>query len=149
MTDVPIPVIWEDPIAADFEQFQTTLARQPDQKIFIPCTMTMQVSAFIALHQRLNGVPESIAAGDLVQIWEPNETWQRLIDASLARVGLIKVVSGWAIATQQAVLPGQIPVKQLHPITQQADCLNQRIQRSSSYTIQQTFECRPQWVSLA
>ena len=59
MTYSPIPVIWEHPTAADFEQFQATLASHPDQKIFVHCAMNMRVSAFVYLHQRLDGVPPS------------------------------------------------------------------------------------------
>ena len=88
MTYSPIPVIWEHPTAADFEQFQATLASHPDQKIFVHCAMNMRVSAFVYLHRRLKGVPQPVAAADLAQIWEPNTTWQQFIDDTLEQAGL-------------------------------------------------------------
>ena len=88
MTYSPIPVIWEHPTAADFEQFQATLASHPDQKIFVHCAMNMRVSAFVYLHQRLDGVPPSVAATNLTKIWAPNETWQQFIDTTLAQAGI-------------------------------------------------------------
>ena len=88
MTYSPIPVIWEHPTAADFEQFQATLASHPDQKIFVHCAMNMRVSAFIYLHQRLGGVSEATAAANLAKIWAPTETWQQFIDDTLEQAGL-------------------------------------------------------------
>ncbi|MEL6400260.1 MAG: protein tyrosine phosphatase family protein [Cyanobacteria bacterium J06626_4] len=87
MTYVPIPVMWAAPTAEDFEQFQATLASQPNHKIFVHCAMNMRVSAFVYLHQRLEGIPPSVAAANLVKIWAPNETWQQFITVTLASAG--------------------------------------------------------------
>jgi protein tyrosine phosphatase (PTP) superfamily phosphohydrolase (DUF442 family) len=84
MTYYPIPVLWEQPTAADFEQFQAVLTHSADQKILVHCAMNMRVSAFVYIHRRLSGVPEAIAAADLAKIWQPNATWQQFIDAMLA-----------------------------------------------------------------
>lgn len=85
MTYYPIPVEWEQPTLRDFQQFQTVLAERKEQKIFVHCALNMRVSAFVYLHRRLQGIPEATAAADLAQIWQPNETWQRFIDAVLAK----------------------------------------------------------------
>lgn len=79
-----IPVVWEKPTKACFQQFQQTLAAHAGQKVFVHCAMNMRVSAFVYLHRCLNGVPHEEALTDLTKIWEPNETWQHFIHSVLA-----------------------------------------------------------------
>lgn len=83
MAYYPIPVVWEQPTLADFQQFQTVLAQHADRKVLVHCAMNMRVSAFVYLHRRLQGVPQAEAAPAMTQIWQPNETWQQLIDTIL------------------------------------------------------------------
>ena len=84
MAYYPIPVVWEQPTLADFQQFQSVLADHADQKVLVHCAMNMRVSAFVYLHRRLNGVPETEAVASLTKIWQPNDIWQRFIDAVLS-----------------------------------------------------------------
>jgi len=85
MTYYPIPVEWEAPTPEDFAQFQAVLANHDADRVLVHCAKNMRVSAFVYLHRRLNGVSETAAAAVMAQIWQPNATWQRLIDEVLAR----------------------------------------------------------------
>ncbi|MGF1460444.1 MAG: protein tyrosine phosphatase family protein [Leptolyngbyaceae cyanobacterium] len=79
----PIPVIWEQPTLADFQQFQAVLAEHAGQKVFVHCAMNMRVSAFVYLHRRLQGVPRAEAEPAMARIWQPNNIWQTFIDEML------------------------------------------------------------------
>jgi lipopolysaccharide biosynthesis regulator YciM len=58
--------------------------RLQGEKVFVHCARNMRVSAFVFLYRVLRqGVPADEALPDLLAIWQPNETWQRLIDAAL------------------------------------------------------------------
>ena len=80
MTYYPIPVIWEAPATADFQEFQAALAQHAGQKVFVHCAMNLRVSAFVYLYRRQAGVPKDLAGKDLHAIWQPNATWQQFID---------------------------------------------------------------------
>jgi hypothetical protein len=48
----------------------------------------MRVSAFMFLYRVLRqDVPLEEARATMNQLWEPNATWQKFIDAALAREG--------------------------------------------------------------
>ncbi|MEL6319976.1 MAG: protein tyrosine phosphatase family protein [Cyanobacteria bacterium J06626_14] len=97
MMYVLIPVAWQAPAVGDFTQFQAVLAEQTDSRIFIHCVANMRVSAFVYLHQRLQGISHAEAAQPLHAIWTPNEIWQafiqRMIEQSLKDRGTICSVS--------------------------------------------------------
>ncbi|NER85030.1 MAG: phosphatase [Leptolyngbya sp. SIO1D8] len=84
MTYVPIPVLWEQPTAQDFQTFQAVLTENAESKVFVHCVANMRVSAFVYLHRRLTGVSQAEAELLLHQIWTPNENWQAFIQQMLA-----------------------------------------------------------------
>lgn len=78
---VHIPVSWDRPAIADFEQFSTTMQTQAEQSIFVHCAKNMRVSVFVYLYRRLyEHIDEVQANADLQKIWQPNETWQNFIN---------------------------------------------------------------------
>ena len=81
-----IPVIWEEPILADFERFVQTMSRHADKRVFVHCAANMRVSVFVALY-RITQLdwPVERAMAAVHDIWQPNETWQRFIKQVLAR----------------------------------------------------------------
>lgn len=82
-----IPVIWEEPTIADFEQFSNIMQTYRDQSIFVHCAKNMRVSAFVYLYRRLNEkIDEEQAQADLLEVWQPNETWQAFISKLIAGV---------------------------------------------------------------
>lgn len=79
---VPIPVVWEYPTLDDLEQVFEVLGR--DRKTWVHCALNMRVSAMLYLYHRLQlGMSDAEATAYLAQIWTPNETWQRFIDAAI------------------------------------------------------------------
>jgi uncharacterized protein (TIGR01244 family) len=85
MTYYAIPVVWEQPTTADFQQFQTVLADHAQAPVFVHCAKNLRVSAFVYLHRCLSGESQTAAAADLAKIWHPNAVWQQFIDATLAQ----------------------------------------------------------------
>ncbi|MBN1139339.1 MAG: hypothetical protein JXM73_22370 [Anaerolineae bacterium] len=86
MDYVHIPVAWENPTPVDLECFFAAMNRYRGHKVFVHCAMNMRVSAFVLLYRVIRqGAPLETAKEALSRIWEPDATWQRFIDNSLAR----------------------------------------------------------------
>jgi len=84
MDYIHIPVVWEEPTARDLERFFEVMTQNQARKIFVHCALNMRVSAFIFLYRVLQlGVPVEIARQAMLQIWEPNPTWQTFIEDRL------------------------------------------------------------------
>ena len=85
MLYVHIPVVWERPTAQNLEQFFDVTARCRGKRVFVHCAMNMRVSVFVYLYRVIwLGVSQDSARVDLLRIWQPNATWQRFLDDSLA-----------------------------------------------------------------
>ena len=85
MLYVHIPVVWERPTAQNLEQFFDVMARCRGKRVFVHCAMNMRVSVFVYLYRVIwLGVSQDSARVDLLRIWQPNATWQRFLDDSLA-----------------------------------------------------------------
>ncbi|WP_204104836.1 MULTISPECIES: protein tyrosine phosphatase family protein [Spirulina sp. CCY15215] len=81
MKYIHIPVIWENPTLADFQQFVKVMDTYSEQKVLVHCAMNMRVSAFIYLYRRIGDrVEEEKAKQDLAKIWTPNEIWQAFME---------------------------------------------------------------------
>ncbi|WNZ48328.1 protein tyrosine phosphatase family protein [Leptolyngbya boryana CZ1] len=77
-----IPVIWDQPTIADFEQFSNIMQHSQHESVFVHCAKNMRVSAFVYLYRKLHEhLSEEQAKADLLKIWHPNETWQKFIEA--------------------------------------------------------------------
>lgn len=89
MEYVQIPVVWNSPTESDYESFAAVMKRQPEARTLLHCQVNMRASAFAYLYRVIEqGVPEDVARADMNRIWQPNETWQRLIDDVLEAHGL-------------------------------------------------------------
>ena len=85
MTYVHIPVKFDAPQPADFEQFTRVIDACADQRVFVHCAANMRVSAFVFLHRlRNSAVNRAEAERDLRKIWEPDAVWQEFINQRLA-----------------------------------------------------------------
>lgn len=83
---VHIPVVFDQPTAADLQQFFDAIDANQDKKCFVHCIANARVSAFVMLYRVLRqGVPLEQARALMHQIWTPNETWQAFIDETLAQ----------------------------------------------------------------
>jgi len=89
MSYVPIPVVWENPRVRDMERFSFVMNENEGREVFVHCAMNMRVSAFVYLYRVIRlGVPKKVALADMHRIWQPNATWQSLVDQVLTRYGL-------------------------------------------------------------
>lgn len=84
MQYVHIPVIWEQPTAADLASFLHTMKLHEDQRVFVHCAANMRVSVFMALYRvRTLGWSREAAMQAVYEIWQPNEIWDTFIDQIL------------------------------------------------------------------
>jgi protein tyrosine phosphatase (PTP) superfamily phosphohydrolase (DUF442 family) len=80
MDYVHIPVIWDQPTAADFYAFAGSMQRDADRKTLLHCQVNYRASAFSFLYRVLyEDVPVAEAKADMNSVWQPNETWRNLI----------------------------------------------------------------------
>jgi protein tyrosine phosphatase (PTP) superfamily phosphohydrolase (DUF442 family) len=83
---VHIPVEFEQPTAADLDEFFEAMDANQGKKCFVHCIANARVSAFVMLYRVLRqGVPLEEARAQMLEIWTPNETWQAFIDETLAK----------------------------------------------------------------
>ncbi len=81
-----IPVEWDAPTKADFEQFAELMKANQNRKVFVHCALNMRVSAFMYLYRILHeGMEEYDAARDLHKLWVPNPVWASFIESMLPR----------------------------------------------------------------
>lgn len=84
MKYIHIPVVWESPQISDLEQFFTSMQVLAGYKVFVHCVLNMRVSVFVYLYRviHLKEDPE-VAFQDLLKIWQPDDTWQDLMDRAM------------------------------------------------------------------
>ena len=88
MNYVHIPVLWDAPKAAQFEQFAGVMAALGQQPVWLHCAKNMRASVFVYLYRRLiRGETEEQASWPMSQIWTPNPVWQQWISAVRAAHG--------------------------------------------------------------
>jgi NAD+ diphosphatase len=81
-----LPVVWEAPTAADFEQFCALMQAEAGRRVFVHCAANMRVSAFVFLYRVLKlGVPREMAERDLLAVWQPDAVWSRFIEERLVQ----------------------------------------------------------------
>ncbi len=81
---VAIPVLWENPVLADFDQLCEVLAANPGRKIWVHCAKNMRVSAMVYLYNRLQlKLTHEVAWRYVEQVWQPNTVWMGFIEATL------------------------------------------------------------------
>ena len=90
MEYIHLPVEFDNPTVADFHRFYETMQARQKQKIWVHCAANLRVSAFMYLYRLKNGTSPSEAKKDLDKLWQPNLTWQNLIDevCDRARISL-------------------------------------------------------------
>lgn len=86
MEYIHIPVIFDSPTEADFDQFCDEMDRLKNQSVHVHCIVNARVSAFLYRYRRDRlGWDEQDAKEDMEKIWnpkdwkEPGEPWVRFI----------------------------------------------------------------------
>ena len=89
MAYVSILVIWDAPTVENVEQFFAAIQANEGKQVFVHCAVNMRVSAFMYLYRIVKQqVTPEVAVQDLHRIWEPNPTWQSLIEQVLEQNGI-------------------------------------------------------------
>lgn len=86
MTYKHIPVVWDQPTAADLNAFFAALDQHAGRSLLVHCAANYRASAFIMLYRVLRlGWRLDDALPDMRAIWNPAEypAWQAFIDAAL------------------------------------------------------------------
>ena len=85
-----IPVLWENPLQSQFDQFCGVLEVFNGRKVWVHCAKNMRVSAFVYLYRRLRrGESHDAAAQAMNSIWTPTPVWQAFIDDALNRLASV------------------------------------------------------------
>ncbi|MEM9275301.1 MAG: protein tyrosine phosphatase family protein [Cyanobacteria bacterium P01_F01_bin.143] len=80
MKYINIPIDFNNPTVGDFDCFCEVMQKYQPQKIFVHCAANLRVSAFMYLYRTIyQGLNQEVATQDLNKLWQPNETWQKLI----------------------------------------------------------------------
>jgi protein tyrosine phosphatase (PTP) superfamily phosphohydrolase (DUF442 family) len=76
-----LPVQFDAPTVADFDAFVGQMDEWAGERVFVHCAANFRVSAFMAVYGELRlGWDRARADRHARTFWEPNPTWQRLID---------------------------------------------------------------------
>ena len=86
MTYVHIPVKFDAPRPADFEQFMRVMDACAGQRVFVHCAVNMRVSAFVFLHRLRHGADRATAEDNLAKIWQPDGGWREFVNQRLAEM---------------------------------------------------------------
>jgi len=86
MTYVHIPVKFDAPQPADFEQFTRVMDACAGQKVFVHCAANMRVSAFVFLHRLRHGADRATAESDLKKLWQPDGVWRDFVNERLGEM---------------------------------------------------------------
>lgn len=81
MQYIQIPIDFNHPTQEEFNLFCEVMQTYREKKIFVHCAANLRVSAFMYLYRTLyQNVSEAEAEQDLYKLWQPNPTWQNLIN---------------------------------------------------------------------
>jgi protein tyrosine phosphatase (PTP) superfamily phosphohydrolase (DUF442 family) len=84
MTYYHIPVAWEKPIEADFDQFVQVMQAVTDKPILVHCAGNYRATAFVALYgMAVLGWSDSQADAVISAVWQPEKhpVWAAFIAA--------------------------------------------------------------------
>ena len=89
MDYVHIPVDFENPTQADFEDFSAVINRDNAKRTLLHCQINLRASTFSFLYRVIyGGVPIAEAKLDLDAIWVPDKVWYKFIVDVLQQHGL-------------------------------------------------------------
>lgn len=84
-----IPVDFDRPTLADFEDFAAVMNRDPKIRTLLHCQINLRASTFSFLYRVIyTGVPLLDAKSDLDAIWQPDKVWYRFVVDVLKKHGL-------------------------------------------------------------
>jgi len=76
-----ISVDWSEPTLADFQHFVRLMKTYKQDKVLVHCRLNYRASAFAYLYRTTQlGKNESAAQSQMLDIWQPNDTWLEFIN---------------------------------------------------------------------
>jgi ribosomal protein L11 methyltransferase len=79
-----LPIPWETPLREHAEEFFRLMDARAGRHTLVHCALNLRASAFVYLYRVLRrGEPPARALADLHAVWQPDPTWQALIDEML------------------------------------------------------------------
>ncbi len=84
---IHIPVDFDGPAEADFEQFRAVMRGLAGETIHVHCIANLRVAAFLYRYHREAGMPEAEAREIMERVWRPGGAWAWFIGDEAA-VGL-------------------------------------------------------------
>jgi len=95
MDYLQIPVDFDRPDIADFEDFAAVLNRDKTIRTLLHCQINLRASTFAFLYRVIyGGVPMAAAKADLDSVWQPDRVWYRFIVDVLESHGLSNACEG-------------------------------------------------------
>ena len=83
---VHIPVDFRKPEITVLDQFFTVLQKNRQRNVFIHCALNWRVSSFMYLYRVIReGVPEPVARKDLLEVWQPDQTWEAFMKSAFRK----------------------------------------------------------------
>ena len=77
---VNIPILFDNPLEADFDAFVAAMARFRDTKVLVHCQVNMRASSMVFLHRVIVGnEPAEPAYESVAKVWTPRGPWRSLI----------------------------------------------------------------------
>lgn len=99
MDYVHIPVDFDNPTLADFEDFAAVMNRDPNNRTLLHCQINLRASTFSFLYRVIYaGVPMLEAKNDLDGVWRPDRVWYLFLVDVLKAHGMSQECAGcdWA-----------------------------------------------------
>ena len=89
ITFINIPVRFDNPTSADFEQFAAVLKALGPRKVLVHCQVNMRASAFTFLYRTTVLKQDAREAyRDVSRIWTPHHVWKEMIEGELRKNGI-------------------------------------------------------------
>lgn len=89
MDYVQVPVVWEKPLKSDFYAFAGAMQQEPDKKTLLHCQANYRASAFAFLYRVIYQDVAIFEAKEAMNtMWQPDETWKKLIFEVLEEKGI-------------------------------------------------------------
>lgn len=86
---VHIPIVFNRPSDADFDQFSAAMSRFADKNVLVHCQINMRASSMVFLYRTIVGHENpQVAIADVEKVWLPDGIWKTFMQQQLTRHGV-------------------------------------------------------------
>ncbi len=87
---IHIPIVFNQPSSADFDQFSTAMTRLADKNVLVHCQINMRASSMVFLYRTIVGKESpQVAYADVEKVWIPDGLWKNFMQDQLHRHGVV------------------------------------------------------------